>query len=89
LQARIYRLVWNDQEGIVEALLARDAVRRPGRGKPTQDAELRARIITVAVSDAIRIGVGAWVQAGQRGPVEKYCQQSLTILRQALAETPS
>jgi AcrR family transcriptional regulator len=89
LQARIYRLVWNDQEGIVQALLARGAARRPSRDTPTRAAELRARVITVAVSDAIRIGVAAWVQSGQRGPVDKYCQQSLAMLRDALAETPS
>lgn len=86
LQARIYRLVWGDQEVIVQALLARSAARRPSGGTPTGPAELRARLITVAVSDAIRIGVGAWVQSGQRGPVGTYCRQSLAVLREALVE---
>ena len=85
LQGRIHQLVWRDQEIIVQALLARG----PGRGTPAQDAELRARVITVAVSDAIRIGVGAWVQAGQRGPVDEWCQRSLAMLREALAAMPS
>jgi AcrR family transcriptional regulator len=89
LQARIYQLVWHDQETIVQALLARGATRRSGRGTSPRDAELRARIVTVAVSDAIRIGVGAWVRAGQHGPVNKYCQRALATLREALAATPS
>jgi AcrR family transcriptional regulator len=89
LQARIYQLAWRDQEGIVQALLARGTARLPGRGTPALDAELRARVITVAVSDAIRTGVGAWVQAGQRGPVDTWCQHSLALLREALASTPS
>ncbi|MDR2984695.1 MAG: TetR/AcrR family transcriptional regulator, partial [Nocardiopsaceae bacterium] len=69
LQARIYRLVSGDQDVIVQALLARGAARQSSRGNPAGAAELRARLITVAVSDAIRLGVGAWIQAGQRGPV--------------------
>jgi AcrR family transcriptional regulator len=89
LQARIYQLVWRDQEGIVQALLARGTARRPHRDTPARDAELRARVITVAVSDAIRTGVGAWVQAGQPGPVDEWCQHSLAMLREALAEAPS
>jgi AcrR family transcriptional regulator len=89
LQARIYQLAWRDQEGIVQALLARGTARLPGRGTPAPDAELRARVITVAVSDAIRTGVGAWVQAGQRGPADKWCQHSLAMLREAMAATPS
>src|ERR1700733_6734817 len=89
LQARIYQLVWRDQEGIVQALLARGTASRPGCDASARDAELRARVITVAVSDAIRTGVGAWVQAGQRGPVDEWCQHSLAMLREALAATPS
>jgi hypothetical protein len=89
LQARIYQLVWRDQEGIVQALLARGKARRPGCDSSARDAEMRARVITVAVSDAIRTGVGAWVQAGQRGPVDEWCQHSLAMLREALAATPS
>lgn len=89
LQARVYQLLWRDQEDIVQALLARGTTRRPGCSTPVRDAELRARVVTVAVSDAIRVGVGAWVQAGQRGPVGKYCQRSLAMLREALAVTPS
>ena len=89
LQARIYQLVWRDQEGIVQALLARSTARRPGGGPSARDAELRARVITVAVSDAIRTGVGAWIQAGQRGPVDKWCQHSLAMLREALTERSS
>lgn len=88
-QARIYQLVWHDQEGIVQALLARNATREAGRSIPTQDAELRARIATIAVSDAVRMGVSAWIQAGQPGPVDTYCQRSIAMLREALAETPS
>ena len=34
LQARIYQLVWRDQEGIVQALLARGTARRPGCDVP-------------------------------------------------------
>jgi AcrR family transcriptional regulator len=89
LEARIYQLVWRDQEGIVQALIARGTARRPGCGTRARDAELRARVITVAVSDAIRTGVGAWVQAGQRGPVDEWCQHSLAMLREALAAMPS
>ena len=89
LQARIYRLVWRDQEGIVQALLARGAARQSGGGTPARDAELRARVTTIAVSDAIRIGVAAWVQAGQPGPVDRYCRHSLAMLREALAAPPS
>jgi AcrR family transcriptional regulator len=89
LQARIYQLVWRDQEGIVQALLARGKARRRGCDSSAGDAEMRARVITVAVSDAIRTGVGAWVQAGQRGPVDEWCQHSLAMLREALAATPS
>jgi AcrR family transcriptional regulator len=88
LQARIHQLVWHDQEGIVQALLARGKARRPGCGTPA-DAEMRARVISVAVSDAIRTGVGAWVQAGQRGPVDEWCRRSLAMLRDALATMPS
>lgn len=88
LQARIYQLVWRDQEPIVQALLARGTARRPGRGIPPQDSDLRARVITVAVSDTIRTGVAAWVQAGQPGPVAPWCQHSLAMLREALAATP-
>jgi AcrR family transcriptional regulator len=88
LQARIYQLTWRDQEPIVQALLARGTSRRPGRGIPAQDADLRARVITVAVSDTIRIGVAAWVKAGQPGPVGTWCQHSLAMLREALAATP-
>jgi AcrR family transcriptional regulator len=89
LQARIYQLVWRDQEGIVQALLARSTAPQPGGGSPAPDAELRARVITVAVSDAIRTGVGAWVQAGQRGAVDEWCQHCLAMLREALAAKPS
>ena len=86
LQARIYQLVWHDQEAIVQALLARGTSRQLGPG-PARDAELRARVITVAVSDTIRIGVGAWIHAGQPGTVGPWCQRSLSMLRAALGAT--
>jgi AcrR family transcriptional regulator len=87
LQARVYQLVWRDQEVIVQALLTRAAARRTGRRTATRDAELRARVITVAVSDAVRVGLGAWVRSGQRGAVRNYCQRSLALLRDALSAT--
>jgi AcrR family transcriptional regulator len=87
LRARIYQLVWHDQEVIVQALLARGAARPPGPG-PAEDAEWRARVITVAVSDTIRAGVGAWIQAGQPGAVGAWCQRSLAMLREAIAASP-
>ncbi|WP_051808280.1 TetR/AcrR family transcriptional regulator [Actinoplanes subtropicus] len=78
LQARAFQLVWRDQEAIVQALLAR----RPAG----PDAELRARVVTVAVGDAVRVGLAAWVQAGQPGPVQEYCERALATLRDALTE---
>lgn len=83
LQARAFQLVWRDQEVIVQAVLARGAARRPAG----PDAELRARVVTVAVSDAVRVGLAAWVQAGQPGPVQEYCERALSTLRDALTET--
>ena len=50
---------------------------------------MRGRVIAVAVSDAIRTDVGAWVQAGQRNPVDEWCQHSLAMLHEALAAMPS
>jgi AcrR family transcriptional regulator len=78
LQARAFQLVWRDQEVIVQALLARHPA--------APDAELRARVVTVAVSDAVRVGLAAWVQAGQQGPVQEYCERALAALRDALTE---
>lgn len=79
LQARIYQLVWRDQEHIVEALLA---------GSPrTPDAELRAHVVTHAVSDAIRVAVTFWIQSGQHGPVSSQCERAVALLREAFATT--
>ncbi|WP_433220083.1 TetR family transcriptional regulator [Microtetraspora malaysiensis] len=75
LQARIHQLVWRDQEHVVDALLT---------GMPrTPEAELRARVITHAVTDTIRVGVAAWIQSGLRGSVVPHCEQALTFLREA------
>ena len=69
IQARMYQLVWRDQEIIVEALL-RETQRTP-------DAERRARVVAHAASDAIRVGVSFWIQSGQHSPVSAECGRAI------------
>ncbi|MGH3546889.1 MAG: TetR family transcriptional regulator [Pseudonocardiaceae bacterium] len=76
LQARLFQLVWRGgQEHFVDALLT---------GSPrTRDAELRARVLTHAVTDAMRVAVASWLQSGQPGPLNQECEKALTYLREA------
>lgn len=80
LQSRMYQLVWHDRGHITEALLA-SSPRTPG-------TELRARIITHAVTDAIRVAVAFWIQSGQRGPVSSHCERAMAYLREAFSTRP-
>jgi AcrR family transcriptional regulator len=81
LQARIHQLVWRDQDVIVQALL-RDAPRTP-------EAAFRARVVTHAVTDAIRVAVSVWLQSGEAGgPLDARCEQALAFLREAFAPAP-
>lgn len=82
LQARLYQLIWRGgQEHVVDALLA--------GGPRTRDAELRARVLTHAVTDAIRVAVVSWLQSGQHGSLHQECQKALTYLREAFTPTGS
>jgi AcrR family transcriptional regulator len=76
LQARMFQLVWRGgQEHFVTALLA---------GRPrTRDAELRAHVLTHAVTDAMRVAVTFWLESGQRGPLDQECKKALSFLRDA------
>lgn len=76
LQARMFQLVWRGgQEHFVEALLA--------GGLRTRDAELRANVLTHAVTDAMRVAVIFWLQSGQHGSLEEECAKALSLLREA------
>ena len=78
-QARIQRLVWRDQEWIVDTLL---------RGKPrTQITELRARLITHVVSHTIRLAASEWIRTGRPVAMEQACHEALGLLREAFAGT--
>jgi AcrR family transcriptional regulator len=76
LQARMFQLVWRGgQEHFVESLLA---------GRPrTRDAELRAHVLTHAVTDAMRVDVTFWLQSNQRGSLDDQCKKALSHLRDA------
>jgi AcrR family transcriptional regulator len=78
LQARMFQLVWRGgQEPFVQALLA---------GRPaTHDAQLRAHVLTHAVTDAMRVAVTFWLDSGQHGPLHTECEKALAILREAFA----
>jgi hypothetical protein len=74
LQARMFQLVWRGgQEHFVTALLA--------DGPRTHDAELRAHVLTHAVTDAMRVvGVTFWLESGQHGPLHEACEKALSFL---------
>jgi AcrR family transcriptional regulator len=77
LQARLYQLIWRGgHDQVVDALLA-------GRRR-TADADLRARVLTHAVADAMQLGIMAWLQSGQRGAPARECRKALEHLRAAL-----
>ncbi|GAA4628297.1 TetR family transcriptional regulator [Actinoallomurus vinaceus] len=79
LQARMFQLVWRGgQEHFVTALLA--------DGPRTHDAELRAHVLTHAVTDAMRVAVTFWLESGQRGSLEQECEKALSFLREAFSE---
>jgi AcrR family transcriptional regulator len=76
LQARLYQLIWRGgHDQVVDALLA-------GR-RHTADADLRARVLTHAVADAMQLGVMSWLQSGQRGSLVSQCRKAVDHLRQA------
>lgn len=78
LQARMFQLVWRGgQEHFVAALLAD----RPR----THDSELRAHVLTHAVTDAMRVAVTFWLESGQKGTLRKECEKALGFLREAFA----
>jgi AcrR family transcriptional regulator len=78
LQARLYQLIWRGgHDQVVDALLV-------GR-RHTADADLRARVLTHAVADAMQLGVMAWLQSGQRGAPARECRKALEHLRAGLA----
>jgi AcrR family transcriptional regulator len=81
LQARMFQLVWRGgQEHFVEALLA---------GRPrTRDAELRAHVLTHAVTDAMRVAVTFWLRSGQHGSLNEECTKALSFLREAFTQSP-
>ncbi len=78
LQARMFQLVWRGgQEHFVAALLA---------GRPrTHDSELRAHVLTHAVTDAMRVAMTFWLESGQKDPLGKECEKALAFLREAFA----
>jgi hypothetical protein len=72
----MFQLVWRGgQEHFVEALLAD----RPR----TRDAELRAHVLTHAVTDAMRVAVAFWLRSGQPGPLNDECTKAMSFLREA------
>lgn len=78
LQARMFQLVWRGgQEHFVTALLA--------DGPRTRDAELRAHVLTHAVTDAMRVAVTFWLEAGQHGSLEQECEKALAFMRDAFS----
>ncbi|WP_214411018.1 TetR family transcriptional regulator [Sphaerisporangium fuscum] len=78
LQARMFQLVWRGgQEHFVTALLA--------DGPRTHDTELRAHVLTHAITDAMRVAVTFWLESGMRGPLLKECEKALSFLREAFA----
>ncbi|MGW6277171.1 TetR family transcriptional regulator [Kribbella sp. NPDC055071] len=81
LQARLFQLVWRGgQEHFVEALLT---------GHPrTHDTELRAHVLTHAVTDAMRVATVFWLQSGQHTPLNEECTKALSLLRDAFTQTP-
>ncbi|KAA2258095.1 TetR family transcriptional regulator [Solihabitans fulvus] len=80
LQARMFQLVWRGgQEHFFEALLAGTA--------RTRDDELRAHVLTHAVTDAMRVAVTFWFRSGGRGSPAEECAKALALLRAAFAET--
>ncbi|WAL64951.1 TetR family transcriptional regulator [Amycolatopsis cynarae] len=82
LQARMFQLVWRGgQEHFVEALL--------GDQPRTRDVELRAHVLTHAVTDALRVAATFWLDSGQRGSLHKECAKALGFLREAFAQRPA
>jgi AcrR family transcriptional regulator len=78
LQARLFQIIWRGgMDEFVDALLV-------GRRR-TADNELRARVVTHAVTDAARVAVVSWLQSGQRGSLSRECRRALHHLRQAFA----
>jgi AcrR family transcriptional regulator len=79
LQARLYQLIWRGgHDQVVDALLA-------GRRR-TADADLRARVLTHAVADAMQLGVMSWLQSGRRGSLALQCRKALDHLRQGFTD---
>jgi AcrR family transcriptional regulator len=79
LQARMFQLVWRGgQEHFVSALLA--------DGPRTRDAELRAHVLTHAVTDAMRVAVTFWLESGRHGSLAQECEKALSFLREAFSE---
>lgn len=80
LQARLFRSLWESHEALVEALLDQ---------KPrTPDAELKARAVAQAVTEAMRLGYMDWIRSGQRGSAASHCEKVLEALREAFAAAP-
>ncbi len=76
LQARLFRLVWRGgQEHFVEALLANQP--------RTRDAELRAHVITHAVTDVMRVAATFWLGSPRQAPLADECEKALSYLREA------
>ena len=75
LQARMFRIEWEDQKTLIEALLA--------RGTRTRDAEFRARVLAHTIAGVARLGYVSWIQSGRRGPAWKQCEKALAVLRDA------
>lgn len=72
----MFQLVWRGgQEHFVDALLA--------GGPRTHDAELRAHVLTHAVTDAMRVAVTFWLRSGQHGSLDEECAKALSFLREA------
>ncbi|MGP3912468.1 acyl-CoA-like ligand-binding transcription factor [Nonomuraea sp. 10N515B] len=75
LQARLFRLVWCGGQEHFEALLAHEP--------RTHDAELRAHVITHAVTDAMRVAAAFWLRSTRQTTLSDECAKALSYLREA------
>jgi hypothetical protein len=55
-------------------------------GPRTYDAELRAHVLTHAVTDAMRGALTFWLDSGMRGSLQEECEKALSFLREAFGQ---
>jgi AcrR family transcriptional regulator len=79
LQARLFNLIWLEQEDYVQAIAARHP--------PSREAMLRARVLTLSVTQAVRVGFAEYLGGRRSRSLEATCDRAIAFLRDALAPT--